>query len=80
MIRARVFNDVIVGQNVALGADDEAAADAAGWASLAAEHVQQRIVGRLIFLIFVFFADFILLLGGFDVDDSRFDTARNLGK
>ena len=47
---------------------------------MAAEHVQQRITGRLIFLIFVFFADLFLLLGGLDVDNSGFNAAGDLSK
>src|SRR6185369_14444288 len=72
-----VFDHVVVCQDVALWIDDETAADAARWTSLTAEHVEQRI-GRLVFLVFVFFADFGLILGGFDVDDSRFNAPRDL--
>src|SRR6185503_381014 len=74
-----VLNDVMVGQDVALGMNDESASDSTRcttWA--AAKHVEQRT--RLVFLVFVFLADFVLHLDGFDVDDRGFHATSDFGE
>ena len=78
----RAFDHVLIGQNVAFGTDNEPAADAAGRpARLAAKHIEQRIVGRLLFFVFaVLVSDF----GGgshrFDVHHCGFNASGNFGK
>ena len=75
-----VLNDVIVGENVALRIDNEAAADAAlGTTLLATKHVEQRI-GRRDRVLVALVRDLGRGLCRLDVDDRRFDAFGDLGK